>query len=63
MDAHGARGPYRKGHVVADTLNSFGARETLNVGGKSYTIYNLEKAAAALGADLDKLPFAHRILL
>ncbi len=57
------RGTYRKGPAVADTLNSFGARETLSVGNKSYTVYNLVKAAVALGADLDKLPFAHRILL
>src|SRR5438105_3016068 len=57
------RGTYWKGHAVADTLNSFGARETLSVGSKSYTVYNLVKAAAALGADLEKLPFAHRILL
>ena len=45
------------------SLNSFGARDTLAVGGQSYTIYRLDKAAAALGANLDALPFTHRILL
>ena len=45
------------------SLNSFGARDTLSVGGQSYTIYRLDKAAAALGANLDALPFTHRILL
>ncbi|MBM4410133.1 MAG: aconitate hydratase AcnA [Chloroflexi bacterium] len=45
------------------SLNSFGARDTLSVGGQSYTIYRLDRAAAALGANLDALPFTHRILL
>ncbi|TAK79707.1 MAG: hypothetical protein EPO16_01435, partial [Dehalococcoidia bacterium] len=45
------------------SLNSFGARDTLSVGGQSYTIYRLDRAAAALGADLQALPFTHRILL
>ncbi|RJQ10291.1 MAG: aconitate hydratase AcnA [Dehalococcoidia bacterium] len=45
------------------SLNSFGARDTLSVGGQLYTIYRLDKAAAALGANLDALPFTHRILL
>ncbi len=45
------------------SLNSFGARDTLAVGGQSYTIYRLDRAAAALGANLEALPFTHRILL
>ena len=48
---------------MAEKLNSFGARDTLQVGGQSYTIYRLDAAARALGADLDRLPFTHRILL
>ena len=48
---------------MADTLNSLGSRDTLDVGGKSLTIYRLQTAADALGADLAKLPFTHRILL
>ena len=48
---------------MAELLNSFGARDSLRVGGNAYTIYNLVTAAQALGADLDRLPFTHRILL
>ncbi|MDA1241155.1 MAG: aconitate hydratase AcnA, partial [Chloroflexi bacterium] len=48
---------------MADSLDSFGARDSLQVGPKSYTYFRLDKAAAALGADLAKLPFTHRILL
>ena len=48
---------------MADNLNSFGARDTLDVGGKSLTIYRLQAAADALGTDLAKLPVTHRILL
>ncbi len=48
---------------MADTLNSFGARDTLDVGGKSLTYYRLQAAADALGTDLAKLPVTHRILL
>ncbi len=45
------------------SLDSFGARDTLEVGGQSLTYYRLDRAAAALGADLAHLPFTHRILL
>ena len=48
---------------MAENLNSFGARDTLQVGSKSYTIYRLDTAAKALGVDVDRLPFTHRILL
>ena len=48
---------------MAENLNSFGARDTLQVGSKSYTIYNLDTAAKALGIDVENLPFTHRILL
>ncbi|PKN82307.1 MAG: aconitate hydratase AcnA [Chloroflexi bacterium HGW-Chloroflexi-9] len=48
---------------MADSLDSFGSRDTLQVGPDRYTYYRLDKAAAALGADLVKLPFTHRILL
>ena len=44
-------------------LNSLNSRATLDVDGASYTIYRLDRAAEALGADLDRLPFTHRILL
>ncbi|MBU7588793.1 MAG: aconitate hydratase AcnA [Sphingopyxis terrae] len=42
-----------------DTL---GTRSTLNVGGKSYAYYSLEKAAAKLG-DVSRLPFSMKVLL
>ena len=42
-----------------DTL---GTRSTLNVGGKSYAYYSLEKAAAKLG-DVSRLPFGMKVLL
>ena len=48
---------------MAESLDSFGARDTLEVGGKRLTYFRLDRAAAALGADLDRLPFTQRILL
>ncbi|MEZ4501262.1 MAG: aconitate hydratase AcnA [Dehalococcoidia bacterium] len=48
---------------MPESLNSFGARSTLEVGGASHEIYRLDAAAQALGVDLAKLPFTTRILL
>ncbi len=48
---------------MAETLNSLGARGTLSVGGRDYTIYRLQAAADQLGVELEKLPFTTRILL
>ena len=42
-----------------DSLNT---RSTLEVAGKSYAYYSLEKAAAALG-DVSRLPFSMKVLL
>ncbi|WP_137871553.1 aconitate hydratase AcnA [Sphingopyxis sp. 2PD] len=42
-----------------DTL---GTRSTLNVGGKEYAYYSLDKAAAKLG-DVSRLPFSMKVLL
>jgi aconitate hydratase len=42
--------------------NSFGARTTLNVGGKSYTIFKLE-ALEKRGFALARLPFSIRVML
>ncbi|MCC2601690.1 aconitate hydratase AcnA [Sphingopyxis yananensis] len=42
-----------------DTL---GTRSTLDVGGKTYAYYSLEKAAAKLG-DVSRLPFSMKVLL
>jgi len=48
---------------MADTLNSFGARASLEAGRGTHEIYRLDAAANALGVDLAKLPFSLRILL
>ncbi len=48
---------------MADTLNSFGARASLEAGGGTHEVYRLDVAASALGVDLAKLPFSLRILL
>jgi aconitate hydratase len=40
------------------SIDSFGARTTLKVGGNSYTIYSLSALP-----NIDRLPFTHRILL
>src|SRR3546814_15386877 len=42
-----------------DTL---GTRSTLDVGGKKYAYYSLDKAAAKLG-DVSRLPFSMKVLL
>jgi aconitate hydratase len=42
--------------------NSFGARETLNVGGKTFYYYRLAKLSE-LGYNLGKLPFSIKIML
>src|SRR5687768_14739699 len=48
---------------MPEYLNSFGARAQLEVGDERLEIFRLDLAAAALGIDLAKLPFTHRILL
>ena len=48
---------------MAGNLNSFGARANLEVGGERHEIFRLDTAARALGINLAKLPFTHRILL
>ena len=45
------------------SLDSFGARASLEAGGATHTIYRLDSAAAALGCDLSRLPFTLRVLL
>ena len=46
-----------------ESLDSFGARASLEAGGATHTIYRLDRAAEALGCDLARLPFTLRILL
>ncbi|MGQ0646078.1 MAG: aconitate hydratase AcnA [Gemmatimonadaceae bacterium] len=43
--------------------NSFGSRSTLNVGGKSYSMFRLDALREMSGGNLDRLPFSLKILL
>src|SRR5689334_4937855 len=43
--------------------NSFGSRATLNVGGKTYTIYRLAALDGVSGSRASSLPFSLKILL
>ena len=45
------------------SLDSFGARASLEAGGATHTIYRLDAAADALGCDPSRLPFTLRVLL
>ena len=45
------------------SLNSFNARSTLSVGGKTYAYYDLNKAAANGLGDIAKLPMSIKVLL
>jgi len=49
--------------MSSDTRDPFGARATLDVGGREYVIYRLDKLAEATGADLSRLPFSLRVVL
>ena len=46
-----------------ESLDSFGARASLEAAGATHTVYRLDRAAEALGCDLARLPFTLRILL
>jgi len=48
--------------MTAIGQDSLGTRDTLTVGGKSYSFYSFEKAAAKLG-DVSRLPFSMKVLL
>ena len=45
------------------SLDSLGVRRSLDVDGRSYDIFSLPAAAAALGTDLTRLPMTLRVLL
>ena len=45
------------------SLDSFGSRATLDVAGKSYTIYRLDALSNASKGNSDRLPFSLKILL
>src|SRR5688500_19794075 len=46
----------------AKSMDSFGAKGSLEVGGKSYEIYRLDSVAGE-GIDVDSLPYSLKILL
>ena len=49
---------------MSDTLSDpFGARASLDVGGKQFLIYSLAKLGQQTGADLCRLPFSIRVVL
>src|SRR5690606_41450047 len=43
--------------------NSFGSRDTLNVGGRKVAYYRLDSLRSLPGQTLDTLPFSLRVLL
>ncbi|MEO8623265.1 MAG: aconitase family protein, partial [bacterium] len=45
------------------SLNSFGSRATLDVAGKSYTIYRLDALRGPSNGNSDRLPFSLKVLL
>ena len=45
------------------SVNSFGSRATLDVAGKSYTIYRLDALSGSSKGNSDRLPFSLKILL
>ncbi|WP_029214837.1 aconitate hydratase AcnA [Kallotenue papyrolyticum] len=49
--------------MTANLNDPFGARERLEVNGRSYVIYRLRRLTEAAGADLDRLPFSLRVVL
>ena len=48
---------------MSPSLNSFGARTTLNVGGRTFTYYRLDALQRAGFSDVSRLPYSLRILL
>ncbi|MBN33384.1 MAG: aconitate hydratase AcnA [Rhodospirillaceae bacterium] len=50
------------GSSNVSSLDSFGAKQNLDVGNQSYTYYSLDKAAEALG-DVSRLPVSLKVLL
>ncbi|MEO6112853.1 MAG: aconitate hydratase AcnA [Sphingomicrobium sp.] len=48
--------------MIPTGQDSLGTRSTLDVGGKAYAYYSLDKAAAALG-DVSRLPYSMKVLL
>src|SRR3954453_4995198 len=56
--------PKKGSKIMSDTLSDpFGARQSLDVGGKQYQIYSLAKLGQQTGSDLSQLPFSIRVVL
>jgi len=53
----------RKWIMEQGSLDVFGARSTLDVGDRQYTIYRLGALTDKLGMDLQRLPFSIRVVL
>jgi aconitate hydratase len=51
------------GGTMATSLDSFGARATVELAGGQHEVFRLAVAAEALGLDLDRLPLTIRVLL
>src|SRR6187455_721758 len=49
--------------MVDRSSDSFSTRSTLQVGSQTFTYFSLPKLQAALGKDVQRLPFSLRILL
>ncbi|HEU5015588.1 MAG TPA: aconitate hydratase AcnA [Roseiflexaceae bacterium] len=49
--------------MTDQTIDPFGVRTTLDVGGRKYTMYSLNKLAQSIGADLSRLPFSIKVVL
>ena len=48
---------------MSDRVNPFNARDTLEVAGKQYLIYRLDRLAEQVGADLSRVPFSVKVVL
>src|SRR5947208_13772249 len=56
--------PKKGSKIMSNTLSDpFGARASLDVGGKQFLIYSLAKLGQQTGADLSRLPFSIRVVL
>ena len=48
---------------MTERLDPFGARDTLAVDNKQYTVYRLDRLAQKVGADISRLPFSIKVVL
>jgi aconitate hydratase A / 2-methylisocitrate dehydratase len=62
MPPNKSRGPYGPKALLYSMTNTFGARSSLKVGGRTFEIFRLD-ALAKTGIDVQRLPYSLRILL